>query len=204
MVTEPIPKRSDVAKGVRTVYLNRVAHMGMMLDKMNRQNRRVERIEKFAATGKLEDLESPEEDEDMGVNIGNEIHYHYEGGEQQEALTPAPIPAPVPPPATPTPTPTTDDQVEKVVLKILSKLKKIKQETQAPKPTPIVQTTRIINQGRPAWQNALMVGGLLFAGGAGTVAINYLMSDEPSPVPTPPPVEAPADTDTWTETNFPK
>lgn len=77
-IPEPIPKRSDIAKGIRTVYLNRVAHMGMMLEKVNRQNRRVERIEKFAATGDAKDLNAPdsEKDEDMGVAIGNEYHYH--------------------------------------------------------------------------------------------------------------------------------
>lgn len=75
-IPEPIPKRSDIAKGVRTVYLNRVAHMGMMLEKVNRQNRRVERLEKFAATGDVKDLDAPEDEDDMGVNIGNETHYH--------------------------------------------------------------------------------------------------------------------------------
>jgi len=75
-IPEPIPKRSDIAKGIRTIYLNRVAHMGMMLEKMNRQNRRVERLEKFAATADVKDLDAPEDEEDMGVNIGNEFHYH--------------------------------------------------------------------------------------------------------------------------------
>lgn len=91
-IPEPIPRRSDIAKGIRTVYLNRVAHMGMMLDKVNRQNRRVERYEKFAATGNVKDLDAPEsEDEDMGVAIGNEYHYHVQ---QPTTTTSAQTPAP--------------------------------------------------------------------------------------------------------------
>src|SRR5690242_17641268 len=103
-IPEPIPKRSDIVKGIRTVYLNRVAHMGMMLDKMNRQNRRVERIEKFAATGDPKTLDAPdEENEEMGVNIGNEYHYH--GILPPDAPQPAPAVTPAPtataPPTTP-------------------------------------------------------------------------------------------------------
>jgi hypothetical protein len=90
-IPEPIPKRSDIAKGIRTVYLNRVAHTGMMLEKMNRQNRRVERLEKFAATADVKDLDAPEDEEDMGVNIGNEYHYH--GTTPQAALPNQPEPA---------------------------------------------------------------------------------------------------------------
>lgn len=93
-IPEPIPKRSDVQKGLRTVYLNRVAHMGMMLDKMQRNQAAAERLQKFAATSDVNDLTAPAEDQDMGVQIGNEIHYHqYLGnGEATETDEPATIP----------------------------------------------------------------------------------------------------------------
>lgn len=76
-VQEPIPHRSDIVKAERMVFMRHLAHEAMMLEKMQRQNRRVERFEKFAATGDTNDLEAPEgEDEEMGVAIGNEYHYH--------------------------------------------------------------------------------------------------------------------------------
>lgn len=97
-IPEPIPDRSDIDKGVRTVFLDRVAHVGMMLEKMQRQNRRVERLEKFAATGEVADLEVPANEEDgMGVNIGNENHYHVELKEPPASPTVTPAqPVPVP------------------------------------------------------------------------------------------------------------
>lgn len=93
-IPEPIPKRSDVQKGLRTVYLNRVAHMGMMLDKMQRNQAAAERLQKFAASNDVNDLNAPAEEQDMGVQIGNEIHYHqYMGnGEAVEQEEPATIP----------------------------------------------------------------------------------------------------------------
>jgi hypothetical protein len=76
-IQEPIPDRDDKWKAKRLVFLRHLAHEGLMLDKVSRQNRRVERMEKFAATGNVSDLDAPEEaTEEMGVNIGNENHYH--------------------------------------------------------------------------------------------------------------------------------
>jgi len=50
-----------------------------MLDRMNRQVHAAERMQKFAATGNVKDLEAPaEEGPEMGVNIGNETHNHYQ------------------------------------------------------------------------------------------------------------------------------
>lgn len=75
-IPEPIPERSDVAKAKRHVFNRHLAHEGIMLDRMQRQLRSAEQLQRFAATGDTKDLPKPGEDDDMGVNIGNEYHLH--------------------------------------------------------------------------------------------------------------------------------
>ena len=96
MVDEPENKPLDLAKGVRLPYYNRVAHMGMMLEKMSRQIRQAERIQTFAATQNPNDLAAPAEEQDMGVNVGNEHHTHiYMGGSpESNGTAQKPIAAP--------------------------------------------------------------------------------------------------------------
>ena len=58
----------------------RLAHEGMMLDKINRQNRIAEIDARNAMTGKHDDTEGwpDQEDDSMGVDIGDSIvHNHY-------------------------------------------------------------------------------------------------------------------------------
>lgn len=90
VIDEPIPDRSDITKAKREVYLINLAHDAIMLDRTNRQLHYGERLQKFAATGNVKDLDSPEDD--MGVNIGNEYHIHQ------------PMEAPAQEPPAPTPT----------------------------------------------------------------------------------------------------
>ncbi len=47
-----------------------------MLDRMQRQLLNSEKLQRFAATGDTDDLPKPGEDDEMGVNIGNEYHLH--------------------------------------------------------------------------------------------------------------------------------
>jgi len=87
---EPIPERSDVAKAVRHVFNRHLAHEGIMLSRVLRQQRNEEKLKKFAATGDTKDLATPGED-DMGVNIGNEYHVHNVMPEQKTTTTPSAI-----------------------------------------------------------------------------------------------------------------
>lgn len=92
-IPEPIPKRSDTHKVIRTAALNRIAHFGMMLDQVQKKQLTADKIFKFAASGDTNVLTAPAEEQDMGVQIGNEIHYHYSGnGEALEQEEPATIP----------------------------------------------------------------------------------------------------------------
>jgi len=71
----------------------RLGHEGMMLDKVQRQTRIVELLARNAATGKVDDVSGwPGEGcgDDMGVSIGNEIHYHSSNGASRQ---PSPQPA---------------------------------------------------------------------------------------------------------------
>jgi hypothetical protein len=68
----------------------RLAHEGMMLEKINRQNRIVETLARNTMTGDTADVTGwpgNEGDDAMGVNIGDHIHYHQALSEQTE--TPA-------------------------------------------------------------------------------------------------------------------
>lgn len=181
LAEEPIKKRSDVEKIIRTVALDRVAHFGMMLEKVNRQNRQVERIGKFAATGKVEDLSAPaaEEGEDMGVNIGNEYHFH-DGSTQQ-----APAPAPV------------QESAEEIALKILAKLKKQRMAEKAQQAPVNVTQTVTSPQDSPMkkWLLPAVLAGGIASGGLGSYLINYL--SQPAEV-------VDTDTDTYTDVVFPK
>jgi hypothetical protein len=100
--TDPIRERSDIAKAKRNVFHRHLAHEGIMLDRMVRQLGTAERMQKFAVSGNTEDLKpTPEEIEDMGVQIGNEIHYHVARGDTTSTLpaaTPQPQPTPCPKP----------------------------------------------------------------------------------------------------------
>lgn len=101
-IPEPIPQRSDVAKAKRNVFFRHLAHEGIMLDRMQRTLVNAEKIQRFASTGNTSDLPSPGDEEDMGVAIGNEIHYHLQGVANKETPQPSPqpTPQPTPPPAT--------------------------------------------------------------------------------------------------------
>lgn len=94
---DPIPRRSDVAKIIRTWALDRIAHTGIMIARTNRNLHKAERIQKFAVTGDPNDLLTPEGEDDMGVYIGNEIHNHIEGGQPAASATPATPATPVTP-----------------------------------------------------------------------------------------------------------
>jgi len=71
----------------------RLGHEGMMLDKIQRQTRIVEVLARNAATGDVEDMRGwpgTGDGDDMGVNIGNEIHYHGgNGAERPSTALPA-------------------------------------------------------------------------------------------------------------------
>ena len=58
----------------------RLGHEGMMLAKIQRQNRIVEHVAAQTRDGKFTGgpVPSVPEGEDMGVNVGNETHNHYE------------------------------------------------------------------------------------------------------------------------------
>jgi len=68
------------------------AHRGIMLAKLERDLQTTRAIERFAVTGDKREFAKPEDD-DMGVSIGNEIHYHV--GATSPESTPTPTqPAP--------------------------------------------------------------------------------------------------------------
>ena len=76
--------RSAAQRGIDWVAKHwpraRVAHEGMMLDKMQRQNRIVEVAARNSMTGNMSDLDGwpgGEGDDGMGVSIGDNIHHHY-------------------------------------------------------------------------------------------------------------------------------
>lgn len=81
--TEPISQRSDERKIARNAALTRLAHEGVMLDGIVKKQAHVLRLAKWAASGSQEGLpqareDSPEQVDDMGVNIGNETHNHFQ------------------------------------------------------------------------------------------------------------------------------
>lgn len=96
-----IPTQQDNKwdKLLRNWAYTRLGHEGMMLDKIDRQNRIVEVLARNAATGDVGDVRGWPEGDDMGVNIGNEIHYHNTQSPQptetptQQTQQPAPSPA---------------------------------------------------------------------------------------------------------------
>jgi len=96
----------------------RLAHEGMMLEKIRRQNRIAELDARNAMTGETENTEGwPQTDgkgDDMGVSIGNENHYHYPE---------PPTLAPSPPESRPSPEP--EPQPTPALKKPLSKLAKV-------------------------------------------------------------------------------
>lgn len=64
-----------------------MGHEAMMLEKIMRQNKIAEDNAKQMAGL------SVSQDEDMGVSIGNETHYHYQGGQQSQPANGASGPA---------------------------------------------------------------------------------------------------------------
>jgi hypothetical protein len=83
---EPIPKRSDTTKFLRNWAFLRMAHEGLMVQRVRENAKKVERLEAFAASGNVEDLKAGEDD--VFMPIGNEIHNHFEG--VQPTATPPP------------------------------------------------------------------------------------------------------------------
>lgn len=74
--------RTPLQRGVDWVAKHwpraRLAHEGMMLEKIQRQQRCVEVNARNAMTGDTTDTDGwPEEDDEMGVKIGDEIHHHH-------------------------------------------------------------------------------------------------------------------------------
>ncbi len=67
----------------------RLAHEGMMLDKIQQQNKRVLELADAARTGTIgKESAASTEGDDMGVSIGNkEYHYHYENAQQANSTT---------------------------------------------------------------------------------------------------------------------
>lgn len=75
-------ERTPFQKGVDWVAKHwprtRLAHEGYMLDKIIRQQQFVEADARNAMTGKHDDTTGlPDEDDPMGVKIGDEVHNHY-------------------------------------------------------------------------------------------------------------------------------
>jgi hypothetical protein len=83
-VDEPIPKRTDERKFVRNWAFLRLAHEALMVKRVKENAKQTARLAKFAATGNKTDLVAPEANGEGGedgaeMNIGNEIHNHYQG-----------------------------------------------------------------------------------------------------------------------------
>lgn len=94
---EPTPLKAGVGWVAKHWPRVRLAHEGLMVDKIQRQSRIVEQLARNTMTGDNQDVSGwpgHEGDDSMGVNIGDHIHYHA-ASEQ---------PAPQQPPATPAPT----------------------------------------------------------------------------------------------------
>lgn len=87
----------------RLLVLTRLAHDGVMISKLQRQNRIVEDLAKRSANGTIgQKSEAGDEmPEDDTVSIGNEYHYHYQGGEPTAQAQPTPPAQPAQAPATP-------------------------------------------------------------------------------------------------------
>lgn len=125
-IPEPIPDRSDVGKYVRFAVLDRVAHVGLVLDKLQRQVRRAEGYELLAATGDMKYLtDAVSKEEEMGVNIGNENHYHIQMADPNAAKPSEPTPAePAKPPVgTTTTEPVTDEPATDPAAPVVDKKK---------------------------------------------------------------------------------
>jgi len=73
----------------------RLAHEGLALERMQRQGALVERLVRKTQDGTLgQSTDEPEDEVDeMGVAIGNEIHYHYGPSESPAPSPQAPTPS---------------------------------------------------------------------------------------------------------------
>lgn len=88
-----------LGKTIKNHMLVRLGHEGMMLDKVLKQNKIVRDGVRAFQRGETTVNAAAATEDDAGVNIGNEIHYH---GVSQPA---APVTPTVAPPAAPTPAP---------------------------------------------------------------------------------------------------
>lgn len=85
---EPIQPKTWQEKAVNRQILIRQAHEGMMLGKIMRQNKIIE-DQVRSSVGELNDGEGGDMDDDMGLNIGNETHYHYQTSQPQSPSQPS-------------------------------------------------------------------------------------------------------------------
>lgn len=81
-----------LGKTIKNHMLVRLGHEGMMLDKIMRQNKIVRDGVRSFQRGETTMGADVAKEEDMGVNIGNEIHYH--GGTAAPPATTTPTPSP--------------------------------------------------------------------------------------------------------------
>lgn len=87
-VVEPIPERTDEKKFIRNWAYLRLAHEALMLKRVKENAKKVERLENFAASGDKADLKATATSDDSDeMNIGNEIHNHYQGTDTTTATT---------------------------------------------------------------------------------------------------------------------
>lgn len=74
MSSDDKPSLTWREKFLRNWMHTRLAHEGMMLDKIGQQTKRALAVADMARTGNF--AAAPDGEEDMGVSIGNEVHYH--------------------------------------------------------------------------------------------------------------------------------
>lgn len=89
-IPEPIPERSDERKFIRNWAYLRMAHEALMVKRVRDNQKKADRLANFAATGNASDLipaEGEQADDGDEMNIGNEIHNHYQGAPPAEPTT---------------------------------------------------------------------------------------------------------------------
>ena len=82
-IPEPIPKRSDERKIARNAALLQIGHEGVMLQRVIDVMQHVKTLARKTLNGTIGQADAsdgtpPSEGEDVGVNIGNETHFHLE------------------------------------------------------------------------------------------------------------------------------
>lgn len=205
---DPIPDRSDLVKGLRTVFLDKVAHTGMMIARTNRILHGAERIQKFAATGKIEDLHATtgggegEAMNDYSVGIGNEVHYHYQVGADKAAAAPPNTPPIVVTPTTPTKKPpVTPKPTDPIILKpngnggngeTTTSPIVLKPDTPTIKPDPLIPVKEEEPEQKD-WKNPTVLGAMLLGGLALGGITTHLLQPEDKPDAPPPVVSTPVE-----------